>query len=115
MMTRLPVSFAAAAAALGLTFITSTVIAGPASYDPRAIEVNYGDLDLGNAADATTLYRRIQAAARDACGRGESRDARASRYADECVAHAIASAVMRVDHDTLTALHRARVPRSQKA
>jgi UrcA family protein len=115
MMSRLPVSFAAAAAALGLTFITSTVIARPASYDPRAVEVNYGDLDLTSAADATTLYRRIRAAARDACGRAEIRDARASRYADECVAQAIATAVMRVDRDTLTALHRARAPRSQKA
>ena len=38
-MSRLPISFAAAVAALALTLLQATVIAAPASHEPRTLAV----------------------------------------------------------------------------
>ncbi|MGH8286952.1 MAG: UrcA family protein [Steroidobacteraceae bacterium] len=107
-MSRYPVALAAAAVSLGLSLATAAVLAAPATYDQRIIEVEYGDLDLSSTGGAAALYRRLEAAAHDACAEGDSRDARAAARVRECERQAIAGAVARVDRPTLTALHRGR-------
>jgi UrcA family protein len=60
---------------------------------------------LGNPLEAQKLYRRLQIAARQVCRRpGEETF---NPAANSCEIAAIAAAVVRVDHVSLTALHRA--------
>lgn len=108
-MERFTVSAAAAAAALGFTFATTTVIAVPAGQETTSIQVNYADLDLGSEAGAATLYRRIETAARTACGSRSLLPLYLRAEDVACVRDAVASAVARVDRETLTALHRERL------
>jgi UrcA family protein len=108
-MSRYAISLAAATAALAFTLATTSVIAAPATRGKISIQVDYGDLDLTSAAGAATLYRRIEKAARKACG---GRDGLVPLHLREdattCVQDAVDSAVERVDRETLTALHRQR-------
>jgi UrcA family protein len=106
-MTRLPVSFAAAIAALALTLLQASVLATPVSHDTRAVEVAYGDLDLDDSSDAATLYGRLTAAAREACAAADTGAVRPDELVRECVARAVADAVSRIRSEPLTALHRA--------
>jgi UrcA family protein len=55
---------------LGVVATTQIAIAGvPANrVEVGRVAVSYGDLDLGNAADARVMLSRLQRAAYDACG-----------------------------------------------
>ncbi len=68
---RYPTILAAAAAVVG----TATVFTVPASATPT-IAVKYADLDLSSKAGQSKLERRIDSAARVACGMDEIRTGR---------------------------------------
>ncbi len=68
--------------------------------------VNYDDLDLADDADAKALYRRLQAAAKDVCHvYAAPRAAVLNKVDQQCKREALATAVARVGHPSLTALH----------
>ena len=65
------IKIAPAAAAVAAAFAAATLsIAAPAF--ANEITVNYKDLDLSTAKGQNTLARRLDAAARNACGMSES-------------------------------------------
>jgi UrcA family protein len=113
-MERSAISAAAATAALAFSFATTAVLAIPAGREVTTVQVDYGDLDLGSADGAATLYRRIQSAARTACGERRLLPLYLRAADAACVRDAISAAVARVDQATLTALHRERTA-SRKA
>jgi UrcA family protein len=101
--TLLCATLATAAGLLGATDASAL----DAMRDTRSVMVNYGDVNLATLAGATTLYQRLEAAARSVCGeRGHSfaemRDWQA------CYQGAIDGAVASVNNPMLSALHRER-------
>jgi UrcA family protein len=72
----------------------------------RSVKVSYADLNLSTLAGATTLYRRIERAARTVCG-PESSLREIQRYRDwkNCYESAVSNAVARVNSPLLTAVH----------
>ena len=78
-----------------------------------AVTVSYADLDLTETAGARTLYARLKAAAREACGPEPSlRDLRSSADYQACYERALNKAVHGVDSQRLHALHAAGKDRS---
>ena len=77
----------------------------------RTRTVSTADLDLNGQAGVTTLYQRIQAAARAVCReealsfRKETRSFASAGERRACIAHAIDGAVAAVDNVRLSALH----------
>ena len=73
----------------------------------KAQAVSYADLDLSKPAGAQTLYKRIQAAARNVCGPVDQYTFVVSAYSfRKCYQAAVEGAVAQVDRPSLTALHR---------
>ena len=75
--------------------------------DVRSVTVSYGDLDLSSPAGANTLYRRIQAAARQVCGHAGADLIEQSTWRG-CYRNAIGEAVDKVNNPLLTAMHTGR-------
>jgi UrcA family protein len=75
-----------------------------------SITVSFRDLDLSSIAGATTLYHRIQSAAKQVCGYapGITLIERAAWQA--CYRDATADAVRKVNNPLLTAVHAGRKP-----
>jgi UrcA family protein len=94
------VAFTSIACLLGAT----QAPAGPA-VDGRSVTVNYRDLNLSTIAGATTLYQRLQGAARSVCD-GPSGGLHAYQEWRSCYEAAIADAVAKVNSPLLTAVHR---------
>lgn len=96
-------------AALCLTIGAQQASAEAEFEDFRSITISYSDLDLTRQAGIETLYKRINWAARAACGPASLHKYDAflsSRKAwRECVDRAIANAVEDIDEPKLTALH----------
>jgi UrcA family protein len=79
-----------------------------------SVKVSYADLDISGAAGARTLYARIEAAAREACGPEPAvLDLRDAAAYGACYEQAVAKAVNRVGSDQLHALHSARTGHSR--
>ncbi len=74
-MTRLLASTAA---------ILLAISAHPALADAPTADVRYGDLDLSTREGRATLDRRIDAAARNLCSVGASRDLRQAMASQRC-------------------------------
>ena len=68
--------------------------------------VNYADVNMSTIAGATTLYHRIQGAARVVCGNG-GRTLDEQRDWKSCYQGAVNDAVTDVDSALLTSVHRA--------
>lgn len=88
----------------------ATVCAAADSSDLPRVTVKFADLNLSNPEGATTLYRRIHAAAREVCksydiGRGNFT---LPGSANPCVRKAIADAVTQVGHPALLAIYNAK-------
>jgi UrcA family protein len=102
-------------AALCLTIGVQQASAEAEFEDFRSITVSYSDLDLTRQAGIETLYKRINWAARAACGPTSLHKYDAflsSRKAwRECVDRAIEHAVEQIDEPKLTALHQERSKR----
>jgi UrcA family protein len=90
------------------------ICAAADSSDLPRVTVKFGDLNLSNPEGATTLYRRINAAAREVCksydvGRGNFK---LPGNANPCVRKAIGDAVTKVGHPALFAIYNAKHPQS---
>lgn len=70
----------------------------------RSVTVSYRDLDLSSPEGAKVLYKRIQAAATEVCGRPGA-DLLEQSIWRSCYRHAIADAVGKVNNPLLTAVH----------
>jgi UrcA family protein len=91
----------------GLTLGTTQVRAADefAGSPVRKVAVQFGDLNLANAAGVEQLYHRITAAARQVCDNKDSKSLLAQIQARHCVRASIERAVTVVDSPALTALH----------
>ena len=76
--------------------------------DVRKVEVSYSDLDLAHAEAASTLYTRIQHAARNVCEVNTVTQPRKLILENQCAARAVDEAVHRVDNPNLTAVYLAK-------
>lgn len=99
----------------GIAFMgTGVTVGAPQTAAVRSIVVDYSDLDLSRPEGAATLYRRIKAAARTACGpRPDPQRLHERRLFQDCFDQAVARAVERVDRTALSALHRSRASRNK--
>ena len=70
----------------------------------REIAVSYNDIDITRANGAHILYRRIERAAEIVCNRPNARAPQVSAAIRSCSEQAIATAIAKVDSDTLTRL-----------
>ncbi|MFO7277378.1 MAG: UrcA family protein [Pseudomonadota bacterium] len=93
----------------GIAFMGAGVTVGAPQPEAVQVVVDYTDLDLSKPEGAATLYRRIKAAARTACGPNpDPHRLHERRLFEQCFEQAVAKAVEKVDRATLTALHRSR-------
>jgi UrcA family protein len=96
---------ATATLATGLTVDHAS--AASADEEPKNVVVRYSDLNLSQPQDASTLYNRIQRAARVACENGEAESlARLQRF-HRCVDQAVTNAVAKVSSQQLTEIYEA--------
>lgn len=102
-----------AAAVVTLTLF-SPVMAGE-QYVQTSVRVNFSDLDLSAPEDAAVLYRRIQKAARQACG-GSTPIRSLAQQAEfqACQDMAIAQAVQDVGRNELIAVHRGKLGKKSR-
>ena len=91
-----------------LVCVLGTAPAGASPSEP-SVRVSYRDLDLSSLAGATTLYQRIQGAAKQVCGRAGA-DLVEQMAWKACYRHATADAVRQVNSPLLTAVHAGRRP-----
>lgn len=103
---------AAAAAATVLLTVAPAKADQAVANDAEALQmaVRYADLDLTSAEGASTLYRRIVAAAHRVCPDSGVRDAHTLQAIRECRAQAIQRAVDGVGSTQLAAVHVSRYP-----
>lgn len=73
----------------------------------HSVTVSFRDLDLSKLDGATTLYRRIQSAAKQVCGK-QTADLIERSIWSSCYRNAIADAVTKVNNPLLTAVHTGR-------
>lgn len=88
-----------------LTMSVSSAWAGTRGEDD--VSVNYEDLNIQNRAGAEVLYRRLESAARHACGATDVRqpiDVRTER--ERCVAEKLETAVQSVNSEVLHRVHK---------
>jgi len=104
----------AALAALALTATATVQAQSSSATEPHHLKVRYGDLDLATISGASTLYGRIQGAARFVCGQ-EGRSLLAQQQYRACIRQAVSDAVATVDNPNLSALYEGRAPRLQTA
>ncbi|HZO22044.1 MAG TPA: UrcA family protein [Steroidobacteraceae bacterium] len=83
---------------------SGNAIAAPQS-QTETVEVRYTRAALDAPGGAERLYRRIQAAARQACGDSDPRDIVRYFMFKGCYQNALDAAVEKVNASTLTALH----------
>lgn len=99
-------NFKTTARALATLVLTASAVAAPAmaqSVDgPISVTVRYADLDIGHAAGAAMLLRRLQAAADQACGGASHELDRMVAY-EHCRDETLSRAVARVNAPLLTA------------
>ena len=73
-----------------------------------AVKVSYADLNLDKAAGAKVLYRRLQIAAKQACGvQSFKREGSLANTLDRrsCYRETLAAAVKKVDNDNVSKIH----------
>jgi UrcA family protein len=94
---------------------TTAARAGAADYDVPEQVVNFADLDLNSSMGASTLYRRIEAAAERVCGGAPNgRELSIAARFSSCKEQAIARAVNVVNSSFLTSLYLAKTGRADK-
>ena len=83
---------------------------GLAATQAESVVVRFTNLDIEKSAGAAVLYSRLQSAAKAVCPEYHSRDLSRLHFGRACYNTAVAQAVARIDHQSLTALHMSRVP-----
>lgn len=85
--------------------VTGTKASAPPGTAVKSKTVKYADLDLGKSAGVKTLYSRIKAAAKDVCSpQPAASDMDGTNNYNQCVSHAVDSAVAQVGNADLTAM-----------
>lgn len=93
-------------ATLALGALATTTFAASPRMEVGTVTVRYAASALDSNEGAQRLYRRIQAAARQACGDTDPRDIAHYFLFKGCYQSAVDAAVAKVDATRLTALHR---------
>jgi UrcA family protein len=97
-----------ALAALSATMLAGvTQAAAPGDHFPKQA-VTYKDLNLNSNAGIRVLYKRIQGAADQVCGKVDVRDLQGMSVKKACVDRAISDAVAAVNSPTLTRVYLAK-------
>jgi UrcA family protein len=95
-------------AALSATMLAGvTQAAAPGGNFPKQV-VTYRDLNLNSNAGIQVLYKRIQGAANQVCGKIDLRDLQGMSVKKACVERAISDAVAAVNSPMLTRVHLAK-------
>ena len=92
--------------ALGAPAIASA--APQSSLEGTAVKVSFADLNLQKAAGAEALYRRLQNAAKQACGvRSLQIEGSVRKFAEarSCYRNALSAAVAEVDNERVSDIH----------
>jgi UrcA family protein len=110
MKTNLP-SKLTAAACLGLGLACLCAVASAADEPVPTHVVRYADLDISHEAGARTLYRRIEAAAREVCHVDFYSYRRLPGNDQQCFQRAVDDAVKQVDSAALAQIHGGATPR----
>lgn len=76
-----------------------------ADSEPRAVTVNFDELDLTTAQGAGKLYARLRFAARQVCAPLDGRELTRRNAFKECYSEALENAVKQVNVSAVTALH----------
>jgi len=74
----------------------------------KSVTVRFADLDLRHPAGVETLYKRLQTAARQACGIYDTRDIKGVRAFKSCREAALSKAVAQIDNERLAKVHATR-------
>jgi UrcA family protein len=96
---------ATATLATGLTVDHAS--AASAYEEPKNVVVRYSDLNLSQPQDVSTLYNRIQRAAREACEDYEAPSLARLQQFHRCVDQAVTNAVAQISSQRLTEIHEA--------
>jgi UrcA family protein len=95
-------------AAVSTTMLAGvTQAAGPGDDVPKQM-VTYKDLNLNSNEGTQVLYRRIQGAANEVCGKVESRNLQGTGVKNACLDRAISQAVAAVNSPMLTRVYLAK-------
>jgi UrcA family protein len=113
MKSRVIVSLRRASALLGLALCSSLAMAAADGVVATRV-VSYADLNLSSPQGVAALYRRITVAAEEVCGPAEWPGSRVPtpEYRD-CVSHAVADAIRRVNRPGLSDYHLHQLHRPQ--
>ena len=113
MKPRVAVNFRRASALLGLALSSSLAMAAADTVVASRV-VSYADLNLSSPQGVAVLYRRITVAAEEVCGPAERAGSRlpTPEYRD-CVSHAVADAIRKVNRPAVSAYHLHKLHRPQ--
>ena len=95
-------------AAMSATMLTGVTQAATSGDNVPKQAVEYKDLNLDGSAGAQMLYKRIQGAANQVCGKADVRDLRAVSGRKACVERAVSDAVAAVNSPRLTRVYLAK-------
>jgi UrcA family protein len=95
-----------ATVATGAGLLCGPGYAGPTDGEIPAVAVSYADLDLTADAGVRTLYRRLQAAARQVCSAYAGHQIEKTMRRRACYSQALSEAVTKVNVEMLSVLHR---------
>jgi UrcA family protein len=95
-------------AALSTTMLAGVTQAATFGDNVPKQAVVYKDLNLEGSAGAQMLYKRIQGAANQVCGKADGRDLQAVSAQKACVKRAVSDAVAAVNSTMLTRVHLAK-------
>jgi UrcA family protein len=99
-------------AAMSTTMLAGvTEAAGTDDIVPKQV-VSYKDLNLNSNEGTQVLYRRIQGAAHQVCGKVDSRNLQGERVHKACLDRAISQAVTAVNSPMLTRVYLAKTVKS---
>ncbi len=96
------------AAALAMALPAVSIAAVPSQLEVVSVKVSYQGLDIHSTAGAKVLYRRLKAAAEQACDVMPYSTIRSLSVLSEsraCYKQALSTAVTKIDSDALARLH----------
>jgi UrcA family protein len=99
-------------AAMSTTMLAGVTQAGGTDDIVPKQVVSYKDLNLNSNEGTRVLYRRIQGAANQVCGKVETRDLQGERVHKACFERAISQAVAAVNSPMLTRVYLAKTVKS---
>ena len=93
------------ATALSIAGFAPLTVSAADSTDPRSLIVKYEELDLTSSQGAAALYARLRSASKTVCAPLQGRELRQHTAFQDCYKQALSNAVVRVNRESVTALH----------